>query len=207
MLLAALIGSLWPVNRGWVEPVAGTTVWITASPIHTAIIVPVSAEGIDLSLTFRPTDLPDPADMGQYLAIGWGDRDFYVNTPTWSDLTLSTLTSAVIGSGQSVLHVDHIARPEDAAKLRPVRLTRAQYQRLIAAITATLTRGRDGLPHAEPGYGSRDLFYASTRAYHGGNTCNVWTGDMLAAAGVRTGLWSPMPQGIIWWFDEAAFPH
>lgn len=201
--LAALVGSIVPANSGWRESESGTTIWIASNPIHTAIVLPTSAEGIDLSLTFRPTDLPDPDDMGQYLMFGWGDRDFYMNTPTWADLTPGTMLSAVIGSGQSVLHVDHLRSPEEVPPLRPVRLSRAQYLALIAAITDTLARDSDGRAVQSPGYGSRDLFYESRREYWLFNTCNIWTGDMLSRAGVRVGLWSPLPPGVIQWFATA----
>ncbi len=202
--LAALIGSIVPANPGWRESPTGTTIWIASNPIHTAIMVPTSAEGIDLSLMFRPTDLPDPDDMGQYLIFGWGDRDFYMNTPTWADLTPRTLASAIFGSGQSVLHVDHVQRPEEAGELRPVRLSRAQYRALIDAMTGTLAPDGDGRAVPSPGYGSRDLFYASAREYWLFNTCNIWAGDMLARAGVRVGLWSPLPPGVIEWFSTDA---
>jgi uncharacterized protein (TIGR02117 family) len=198
--LAALIGSIVPANPGWRESASGTTIWIASTPIHTAIVVPTSAEGIDLSLTFRPTDLPNSDDMGQYLIFGWGDRDFYMNTPGWGDLTPGTLVSAVIGSGESVLHVDHVQRPEEAGELRPVRLSRAQYLALIGQITGTLAPDADGRAVPSPGYGSRDLFYASDRKYWLFNTCNIWTGDMLARASVRVGLWSPLPPGVAEWF-------
>ncbi len=200
--LAALIGSIVPTNPGWRESDVGTTIWIASNPIHTAIVVPTSAEGIDLSLIFRPTDLPDPDDMGQYLAFGWGDRDFYINTPAWADLTPRATLSAVIGSGQSVLHVDHLRSPEEIPPLRPIRLSRAQYTALIAAITDTLALGADGHPVPTPGYGGLDLFYTSRRDYWLFNTCNIWTGDVLAKAGVRIGLWSPLPPGVTGWFDK-----
>lgn len=198
--IAALIGSIVPANPGWRESETGTTIWIAANPIHTAIVVPTSAEGIDLSLVFRPTDLPDPGDMGQYLAFGWGDRDFYLNTPTWADLTPGTTLSAIIGSGQSVLHVDHLRSPEGIPPLRPIRLTRAQYRRLITEITGTLALDASGRAVAMPGYGSLDVFYTARRDYWLFNTCNIWTGDMLARAGVRVGLWSPFPPGVTGWF-------
>ena len=40
-LAAALIGSLVPVNRGWVEPADGTTIYIADNGIHADIIMPV----------------------------------------------------------------------------------------------------------------------------------------------------------------------
>ena len=39
----------------------------------------------------------------RYVAIGWGDRGFYVDTPTWADLKLSTLCNALFVPSESVL--------------------------------------------------------------------------------------------------------
>ena len=39
-MLAALIGSFVPVNRGWTEPDNGITVYLADNGIHTDIITP-----------------------------------------------------------------------------------------------------------------------------------------------------------------------
>ena len=46
-LLFALIGSLFPVNRGWTEPDRGTTIYIADNGVHTDIIMPVNAQGLE----------------------------------------------------------------------------------------------------------------------------------------------------------------
>ena len=85
-LVAALIGSHLPANPDWAETPDGIIIYVETNGHHTGIVVPVAAAGIDLSLTFRPTDLGDKRLAGNWLAIGWGDRNFYLNTRTWADL-------------------------------------------------------------------------------------------------------------------------
>src|SRR5437016_8881092 len=46
-LVAALIGSLVPVNRGWAEAAQGTTVYLADNGVHADIIMPVEAQGLD----------------------------------------------------------------------------------------------------------------------------------------------------------------
>ena len=46
-LLAALAGSLIPVNRAWTEPEEGTTIYLVDNGIHADIIMPVDAQGLD----------------------------------------------------------------------------------------------------------------------------------------------------------------
>ena len=50
-----------------------------------------------------------------------------------------------------------------------------------------------------PGYGAQDVFYSARGRYSAGNTCNQWTSDTLAAAGVRTGWWTPFAGGVMKW--------
>ncbi|MFM7331368.1 MAG: DUF2459 domain-containing protein, partial [Brachymonas sp.] len=39
--------------------------------------------------------------------MGWGDRNFFLNTPTWDDLTLSTALNATFGLGSAALHINY----------------------------------------------------------------------------------------------------
>ena len=44
-LLAALVGSLVPVNRAWQEPERGVTIYLANNGVHADIIMPAVAEG------------------------------------------------------------------------------------------------------------------------------------------------------------------
>ena len=199
-LVAAWMGSLLPVNRDWRAPTRGTTIYIIDNGYHSGLILPAAAEGIDLSMIFRPTDLPDPNDAGDWLIFGWGDREFYLNTPTWAEVKPRTIVSALIGSKEALLHVDHVKRPDEAVAPRPIRLSRAAYRRLVARILADTKRGADGFPMVIPGYGSRDVFYPAHGRYTLFQTCNNWTRDVLAEAGVKVGWWTPFSSGVMRWF-------
>jgi hypothetical protein len=39
-----------------------------------------------------------------YLAFGWGDKGFYLNTPEWADLKVSTALNAAFGLSSSAIH-------------------------------------------------------------------------------------------------------
>ncbi|HOB24230.1 MAG TPA: DUF2459 domain-containing protein, partial [Kaistella sp.] len=57
-------------------------------------MVPVKTPEIDWSqqIPFKTT-LSKRTDF-KYLAIGWGDKGFYLDTPTWADLKFSTAFKA-----------------------------------------------------------------------------------------------------------------
>jgi uncharacterized protein (TIGR02117 family) len=197
---AALIGSLIPRNADWQAPPQGITIYIVSNGYHSGLLLPVSAAGEDLSLMVRPTDLADPRAAGNYLLFGWGDRDFYLNTPSLADVRPSTAVSALVGSGRTLVHVDHLTSPDELVDPRPIRLTPAAYVRLTRFIRASIQRGSDGHPVAIAGYDATDIFYEAMGHYSALTTCNVWTSDALAAAGVRTGMWTPFSAGLMWWY-------
>lgn len=198
---AALIGSHWPRNPDWREAKQGVTLYIADNGIHTALVMPAAAIGIDWSMTFRPTDLPSSDLAGNWMVIGWGDRDFFLNTPTWREVRPSTLVTAAVGSGGALIHVDHIDAPVPGDAMRPFTVSDTEYHALARTIENTLIRDADGQPVAIPGYGSRDVFYPAHGRYSLFNTCNSWTADTLADAGIRAPLWTPFSGGVMRWLE------
>ena len=102
-LLAAVIGSLVPVNRGWTEPATGTTIYIADNGIHADIIMPVNAQGLDWRPLIRPSDFASPDPNSDWIAFGSGEQRVYLNTPTWWDITPRTVMLGL----DLVDHVEH----------------------------------------------------------------------------------------------------
>lgn len=194
---AGLIGGSIPANAGWKPPAQGVTILVADNGIHTGLILPTRAADIDWSVDFPDSDIADAryARLG-WVAVGWGDRAFYVETPTWNDVKLSTVARAAFGSTRTVLHVEHILAPSPGPDVRAIVLTGDQYRRVAAFVRAT--RGPGGKVAA--GYGANDVFYDGQGTYSALRTCNAWTGDALRSAGVRVGVWTPFPVDVMTWF-------
>ena len=90
----------------------------------------------------------------------------------------------------------------DAQTLRPVgrRLDIGKPPTGLAA------RSPDGRTIAlrGRGYGASDVFYEARGSYNLFATCNEWSGARLRKAGVRTGVWTPFAQSIMWRLGDAA---
>lgn len=204
---AGMIGGAIPTNAGWREAPTGVRIHIESNGIHTGIVVPVAAAGIDWRDLVRPEDLRDPGYAGyDHLAIGWGDRAFYLETPTWADVRPGTVLSAAIGSEHSVMHVDHVPEPrigdDEDGDIRTIVLRPEEYRRLAAFIRASFRAEQGRHPAHQFGYADYDVFYDAHGRYSAIETCNAWTGDALRHAGVRIGAWTPFPVTVLGWFSR-----
>ena len=196
-LLAALAGSLLPVNRGWTEPSQGTTVYIADNGVHADIVMPVEAQGLDWAPLFPRGDFAAPDLSARWIAFGSGEERVYLNTPTWWDITPRTVWSALTG-GKRVIHVEYVANPSYAE--RQIRLRPEEYRRLWTAIRADLARDGNGRPLRidHPGYGPSDAFYRGIGKESAFRTCNSSAARWLRLAGVETSLWPPFVNGLTW---------
>ncbi|MBA3677926.1 MAG: TIGR02117 family protein [Sphingosinicella sp.] len=200
--LAAAFGSLIPANAGWREPdQRGVTIFVRTNGVHTWILTPKVAEGVDWRPLADPRHIKDQRyGRGDYVAFGFGNRDFYLNTPTWSDLSLSTVFAAAFGRGPALVHVDHVWNPRPGEYQQPIRISAGQYRRLAAHIRESFVLDAAGrpVPLLGRGYGPSDVFYEAKGRYDARRTCNEWSGEVLRTAGIRTGIWTPMSQSVMW---------
>lgn len=194
---AGLIGGAIPANAGWRPPAQGVRIYVESNGIHVGIVVPKVAGGIDWRGLAPGADLADPRYAGyDHLAIGWGERAFFLDTATWADLRPRTVLAAARGSDATLLHVEHVPAPRLAGNVRSIVLRPTEYRRLAAYIRASLAPSRE----RHRGYGANDAFYAGTGHYDAIHTCNAWVGDALRQAGIRVGRWTPFPVTVLGWF-------
>jgi len=198
-LIAALFGSLVPANTSWREPPSGIEILVRTNGVHTWIMVPTTTPEMDWRPLVPIGHIRDPRYAGNYLAFGYGNREFYLNTPRWEDLRLRTALTAAFGEGRSLMHVEHEWNPRADEDQRAFRISREQYRRLAAHILQSFERDRRGgtIPLLGRGYGPADAFYEARGPYNAFFTCNEWTGAALRAAGVRIGVWTPLSQSVM----------
>jgi uncharacterized protein (TIGR02117 family) len=196
-LLAAVVGSLVPVNRGWTEPRHGTTIYIADNGVHADIIMPVEAQGLDWRQLIPVGDFAAADPSVRWIAFGSGEKRVYLDTPTWWDITPRTLWSAVAG-GRRVMHVEYVRDPGYAA--REIRLRPEEYRRLWTAIRADFTLDARGRPQRidHRGYGCCDAFYKAAGKANAIRTCNVGAAGWLRLAGIETSAWPPFVHGLTW---------
>ncbi len=196
---AALVGSLIPANTEWTEPKDGVPIFVETNGVHVSLILPMAAVGEDLSDLIRPEHLANPDLFGTHAMIGWGHGAVYRNAQTWGQVRSGDIGSAIIGSDDTTLHIYHVTNPKRSSIRKEFRVTDAQYRMMVAQVRGTF-KLTNGASTAYPAYGPNNLFYDSVGRYSAVNTCNEWTGRVLRKAGVKVGVWTPMPGGVMRWF-------
>ena len=189
----AVLLSLIPTSP---DPVSGARehrIYISSNGVHTDFILPT---------TLVPTDLlAQIGYLGEYpyLAFGWGDKGFYLDTPTWADLKASTAIRAMLLPSPTAMHVTGYRAV--GSKWAALDLTAKQVATINAYIAEGFKRNAEGnIRHIDAsGYGDDDEFYEAEGSYNAIYTCNSWINGGLKAADVRTAVWAPSEWGIMRW--------
>lgn len=120
----------------------------------------------------------------RYFVFGFGERTFLLS----HHRSILTMIGALLPSAGAILVTALRAPPSDAfggAHVVALPLTGAETDRLVAFLSRSLERAGDGQPvriAAGPYPGS--VFYAATGTYDAAHTCNSWTVEALAYAGL-----------------------
>lgn len=189
------------------EPVndADITIYILTNGVHTDLVVPVRTPQIDWStrIPFRNTVANDTA--ASLLAFGWGDKGFYLETPTWGDLKASTAFKAAFNLSTSAIHATYYRSLRENESCRPIMINKAQYARLITYINNSFQTGADGQPlnivtHAN--YDNNDAFYEAQGSYNLFHTCNTWANSGLKSCGQKACRWTIFDTGIFYQYRK-----
>ncbi len=202
--ITLIIAGLFPVNRSFVETEDGIEIFVFSGEFHSDIFLPLKTDVADLRSKFDPSHFEHSPDWMTHMAFGWGDRDFYINTPSWSDLKFSTACNALLIPSETVMHVSFSNSPQGHPQVKSVKISKKQFEELLAFINSSFDRDEAGQVKYIPGeaYGMPDAFYRGSGSYHGFRTCNCWVGDALKKTGVKTGWFTPLPKTVYMYFPE-----
>lgn len=174
-------------------------VYVISNGVHTDVALPSNSIIKNWESIFSRSEFLASDSALNYVAFGWGDKGFYLNTPEWSDLKISTAFNATFGLGGTAMHVQYIKEPQKLNQNKvQLKLSNTQYQKLVKYIEESFCYMDSCISKINhPGYGKNDLFYEANGKYSLIKTCNVWTNKALKKCGVKTGLWTPFASGLM----------
>lgn len=172
----------------WSTESQAQTFYVTNHGWHTGVVVPASAvtEG---ALSF----VSETLGSAPYYEFGWGDENYYQDGEGKPWL----LVSAALWPTSSVMHAVALpAAPEDYfpdSDMVTLTVTDNTLDQLVVALVNSFSDAQPGPPQAigEGLYGNSRFFPASGK-FHLHRTCNTWTLEMLASAGLPVD-----PEGVI----------
>lgn len=174
-------------------------IYIYTNGVHTDIVMPVKNDLQDWSLKIPFANTKSKKTDYQYIGIGWGDKGFYLDTPTWADLKFSTAVKAAFWLSDSAMHCTYYNTMKEGDDCKMIMISRNQYENLVKFVEDKFDRDQNGnfiLIPTNAVYGDNDAFYDAKGTYSFLYTCNTWSNNALKAAGQKAALWTPSDFGI-----------
>jgi uncharacterized protein (TIGR02117 family) len=202
-LIAEIFSSII-VNKNQNQP-KEMAIYIFTNGFHTDIVMPVETEMIDWSEKIKFSHTKSKDGIQNFVAVGWGNEDFFINIPSWSELELSIAVKAVLGIGPSAIHTTFLKSVKEDEFCRKIELSKSQYINLVNYIEPYFKK--DALENfinipTPNTYGTSDAFYEANGKYTPFFTCNTWVNSALKSAGLRSCLWTPFQSGLLKIFEE-----
>jgi uncharacterized protein (TIGR02117 family) len=174
-------------------------IYIYTNGVHTDIVMPVKNDLQDWSTKIPFNNIRSKKTDYNYVGIGWGDKGFYLDTPTWADLKFSTAFKAAFWLSESAMHCSYYREMKEGDDCKMIMISKDQYKKLVEFVDQKFDKGENGnyifIP-TNAVYSDNDAFYDAKGKYSFLDTCNTWANDALKAAGQKAALWTPSDSGI-----------
>lgn len=168
-------------------------IYIMSNGIHTDLVLPAQTAIKDWTKEIKYSNTITADSSYIFLAFGWGDKKFYLETPEFSDLKISTALLAISALGSSAMHTTYYQNITEDKHCKKVLMSKAQYQKLCEYISNCFIL--DGSGHfvkinTPIHYDNGDAFYQAKGSYSIFKTCNTWTNNALKFSGQKCCLWT-----------------
>lgn len=197
LLLVTLL-SFVSVNEDLAENKKEIPIYILTNGVHTDVVLPLKSEHYDWTNQLKTEHTKAKDTTMNYVALGWGDKGFYLETPTWADLKTSTALKAASGLSSTAMHVTFYKDLKESNSCKKLQISSDNYKKLILFINESFqTKSGEFLKiETDAVYGKHDVFYEANGSYSLFYTCNSWANQALKAANQKAALWTISDSGI-----------
>lgn len=205
LLVYALITvglSYIPVNKKANDP-DEVTIYLLTNGVHTDIVMPFVNDTRDWS-TYLDTQLTtSKLQNPQWVAFGWGDKGFYLETPEWSDLKASVALKAATGLSSAAMHVTYYTTLTEGEDCVKISVSKAHYQKMAQFVfdSFQLKDNKFQPIVTDQNYGDHDVFYEAVGSYSLFYTCNTWANQVLKKGNQKAALFTLLDQGIFYHYN------
>ena len=173
-------------------------IFLMTNGVHTEIVLPLTSDMINWGHFVNPGDTKSGSGYFRYVAFGWGDKGFYLETPTWADLKFKTAFNALFFLSSAAMHVTFYHDLFESDDCKKIPISKDSYKMMVDYITKSF-RLENNLPILIKGasYGTNDSFYEANGRYNLFFTSNTWTNNGLKYANLKACLWTPFDKEIL----------
>lgn len=190
-VIISLILSSITIDRKSENQISEKSIYISTNGVHLDIILPKNnLESVLLSgLIQKQSD--------EYYSFGWGDENFYINTPTWGDLTLRNAFTAMFLNSSTLMHVTRYNTKR--SNWIEVKVSEAELKKLNTYLQDSFQVSENGIKVLlqNQGYSPMDDFYKAKGSYSCFKTCNSWVNSAFKESGLKACLWTPFDFSLI----------
>jgi uncharacterized protein (TIGR02117 family) len=199
-LVVAIIGAFTPTKWFYARQAdCEFSIYISnVNNFHTEIMVPVTNRVFDWRQHLDLQQLGRSVDRSEYLSLGWGDKQFFMNTA----FDPVTIFDVLFIPGPSVMHVWGRSQPklqsDSDIQIRKVNLSASQYLKLAQFINNSFDRSASNkATYLRQGLYPDSGFYDAKGSYSAMRTCNAWTAEALRTADVNTPVWAALAPAVM----------
>lgn len=201
--LMALLGVLFTSNKDYLAPKEGIDIFVTSNGFHTDLVLPIRQEkdSINWLTKFNDSTLTTAYKTYDYVAFGWGDEGFYMESFDNQMPSVPTTFMALFVPTPTLMHVEFYQKAlQTTESTVALKISAAQYNSLVLYIENSFKRDLDNnfIRKNRQGYGKHDHFFHAKGSYHLFYTCNDWTNTALKSAGVKTASKAPFAASVMY---------
>ena len=190
-LVVSLVLTEITIDRKATSTISNNTVFLNTNGVHLNIVLPRKDINYNLlkDLLYSQTE--------NYISFGWGDENFYINTPTWNDLTFTNAFQAMFLKSSTLMHVTRYEQKQnDWVK---IEINKSELQKLNEYILDTFKKDEKGnkIILKSKGYSRVDDFYKAKGSYSCFKTCNSWINSAFKESELKSCYWTPFDFGLI----------
>ncbi|CAM1365373.1 DUF2459 domain-containing protein [Tenacibaculum xiamenense] len=190
-VLVSLILTFITVDREIKNQVSDKTIYLNTNGVHLDVVIPKENINNKLLKGIRHKNYE------RYLAFGWGEENFYLNTPNWSDLTFSNAFKALFLESSTLVHITRYRsiQPDWIA----IKISSSELNKLNSYLLNSFQKDTLGskIILEDKGYSFRDDFYRAKGSYSCFKTCNSWVNSAFKESGLKACLWTPFDFGLM----------
>lgn len=202
--LFAFILSRITVNSSSTSGPKPIEIYIISNGFHSDIVVPIKSDVTDWSEIIKYEHTTSNDSSYNFIAFGWGDKEFYIKTPLWEDLKCSVAFQALFLLNPSAIHTTFFRDMFVSESCIKIPLSEQNYKKLTEYIKSSLKFDKDEkvLQIKNLHYDDNDAFYEAKGSFTLFYTCNTWVNEALKYSNRKACLWTPFSEGIFYQYED-----